>query len=78
MSRNQLPLTLLPAGLPPADSGGAPGHAGALDLAGVFLLLSVGDLWAAGFFPVSSAYLGFAHGPAVGVQGLVGTAASFL
>ncbi|XP_056624331.1 transmembrane protein 62 isoform X2 [Triplophysa dalaica] len=78
VSRNQLPLALLPAGLPPADSGGAPGHAGALDLAGVFLLLSVGDLWAAGFFPVSSAYLGSSHGPAVGVQGLVGTAASFL
>lgn len=78
MSWHQLPLTVLPAGLPLEDSGDALGHAGPHDLASLFLLLPAGDLRATGLLPVSRTYLGLSHGPAVGVQGMVGNTSSFL
>lgn len=74
----QLPLTVLPAGLPMEDSGDALGHAGPHDLASLFLLLPAGDLRATGLLPVSRTYLGLSHGHAVGVQGMVGNTSSFL
>lgn len=68
-----LPLSFLQAGIPLEDSGCTRGHAASLHLAGILLLLPVGDLWLIGFLPVSSAYLGSADGSAAHLQDLEGT-----
>ncbi len=72
VSRKQLPHAFLSAGQPLEDSADARRHAGPHDLAGLFLLLSAGDLRTAGLLPLSRTYLGPVHGSAVGVQGMVG------
>lgn len=60
------------------DSGSTPRHAGPHDLAGLFMLLPAGDLRVAGLLHVSCTHLGPPHGPAAGVQGMVGETPALL